>query len=207
MKKFFSRLLGGFSLGGLLSSFVPRDDNPDTFAGEEWADTKPMKPVAAHPARTPAAESPGPARQFVHYLGRFDGMNIEINGQPVKPEQITHYKGTKLTCEKFTVDLEDTTYVFWNDPSEQQKKIQTGMKVNTATDLGDMRGQTFGIHHLESIPGTFEDFDEPGANQPSQARRDWQPQTGNAGRSQNAATERNKPVRGGHGLTKPAYTL
>lgn len=199
MKKFFARLLGGLGVGSLFSSFAPpRDDNPDTFAGNEWADTQPVKPIAVHPAQTPLVESPKPVRQFVHYLGRFDDMNLEINGQPVKPEQITHYKGTKLTCEKFTVDLEDTTYVFWNNPSEQQKKIQTEMKVNTATDLGDMRGQTFGIHHLESLPGTFDDIDEPA----SQARRDWQPQTGNAGK---AAAAQDKPaVRGGPAY-KPAY--
>lgn len=198
MKKFFSRLWGGLGLHSWLSS-TPRD-NPDTFFGDEWADTTPA--CATTPDST-VKSTPPQKQKFVHYLGQFDDLKIEINGQPVQPEQIRHYKGTRLTSEKFAVDVGDTTYVFWNNPCEQQKKIQLNMKTNPATDLGDMRGESFGIHHLESLPGAFDDFDEPAVSTTSVARRDWQPQTGTADKS-HRANAKTEPSARPAGL-RPAY--
>lgn len=172
MKKLFSRLLGGLSMSW--------GQKPQTAAA-----AAPI-PVLSDTTRSPqtdiaeaiaAYKEPGSKsqRQFVHYVGNFDGMNIEINDQPIKPDQIKHYKGTQLTSEKFAVEVGDTTYVFWNNPGKAQKEIQLGMK-NPATDLGDMRGQSMSIHHIES-PAFAAGFDDNLALTAALHKR-WKPETG-----------------------------
>jgi len=118
--------------------------------------------------------------QFVHYVGqfgdmraRFENMAIELDGQIVAPHQIKHYDGTRLTSTKFAVESQGTTHVSWNDPSEQQKKIQLNMKVSTAVDLGDMRDQFFSAQTLRD-PDAPPVFKEARMDGP-QARADWKP--------------------------------
>lgn len=197
MRKFFSRLLGGLGMGGLLSSFNRPEDNPDTFAGQEWADTKVEAPRVATP-KVSAPEPQKQTRQFVHYVGNFDGLNIEINDKPIQKEQIKHYNGTALTSEKFAVEVGNTTYVFWNNPGEAQKNIQTNMK-NPAIDLGDMRGQTMSIHHIEA-PAFANDFDEE--PQARRLRGSWKPETGTAQKPQPAETQ-DSPFKYGHPMFTP----
>ena len=109
------------------------------------------------------ARKPGsPQHGFAHYVGQFDGMNIEINGKSVAPEHIKHYKkgdvhnGVRQSCDKTTVTADDTTHVFWNNPSAVQKRILTENRTNAAIDLGDMSAQSFSIEIiLGDEPGTF----------------------------------------------------
>ena len=144
MNKLWKALLGSVNILRFLSSSPaqqPVQKQIDDFPPTDFMDTlQEHRPKAS-----------GPQRSFVHYVGHFNDLNIEVNGKAVAAEHIKHYKkgnvhnGIKQTCEKITVEADDTTYVFWNNPSALQKKILTEKNINPAFNLGDMRAQTFGI--------------------------------------------------------------
>ena len=136
-------------------------------------------------------------KHFVHYLGHFDDMKLQINDQDISENKIRRYPAKQFACEHFTVDHDDTVYVFWNHPSEQQKKIHTDLdEKNTArkgksahcdltamADGGDYTGRSFNIVHVsaekpERVPAT-----KMGA--------DWKPETGVA---PNESTPRSRKV-------------
>jgi hypothetical protein len=62
-------------------------------------------------------------KDYVHYLGRFAGMQLEINGTIISRDKMKHYPAEKHTCAHFVVESNNTVYVFWDSPSAAQRKI------------------------------------------------------------------------------------
>ena len=119
-------------------------------------------------------------------------------------KNIRHYPAKQFACEHFTVDHDDTVYVFWNNPSEQQKKIHADLdEKNTARngksthcdltqmpDGGDYSGQTFNIVHV-SVDKPKPQIRESDLSPATKMAADWKPETGVAGN----APKETKPAR------------
>ena len=108
-------------------------------------------------------------KKYVHYLGKFSGMQLEIDQHKLtltskditpdseidqqrnsgKPVMKFHGAG-KHTSAYFSVEHEDTVYVFWNNPSKEQRAIHAALQekaqqrgdnaTSTHVDLIDMPG-------------------------------------------------------------------
>lgn len=136
-------------------------------------------------------------KHFVHYLGHFGGMQLQINEQDVPPEKIRHYPAKTHTCAHFTVDCDDTVYVFWNNPSEAQKKIHASLGEKNIARKGksshfDLTEEPDGGHYVGKIFSIVDSgsdqqirLDSPLKEAdvaPSRMKSDWKPEIGSTAR-------------------------
>lgn len=104
-------------------------------------------------------------KKFVHYLGKFSGMQLDINqhsltmtSNDITPaDQVDSFKAQGKpvmrfhparhhTCAHFTVEYGDTVYVFWNNPSDTQRAIHNELQRKV-----EKRGETSTSTHVDLI--------------------------------------------------------
>lgn len=105
-------------------------------------------------------------KKFTHYLGKFSGMNVDIDNQilTLTPQDATPSEAVEQCraagkpivsfhpprdhiCAYFKVEHGNNVYVFWNNPSEAQKKIHNDLQKKIEARIKN--GETVSSSHCD----------------------------------------------------------
>lgn len=128
--------------------------------------SEPDPPKRATPEEIAKVEAALNQKKFTHYLGKFSGMNVDIDNHilTLTPQDATPAKAVEQyraagkpivsfhpprdhICGYFTVEHANNVYVFWNNPSDAQKKIHNDLQKKIEARIKN--GETVSSSHCD----------------------------------------------------------